>query len=106
MLSHDALHVLKQKRSRQLGGQRRDDVLNDKPASRRVVHPLARTHRGERLARETSNIEVVVWKLLGAPPGNVLEELAWPGVALVTKANDTAAMRINFTTCNHLVLAR
>jgi hypothetical protein len=29
MLSHKALDVLKQKRSRHLGGQRGDDVLND-----------------------------------------------------------------------------
>jgi hypothetical protein len=48
----------------------------------------------------------MVWKLFGAPPGNVLEKLAGPSVALVAKADDTAAMRINFTTCNHLVAAR
>jgi hypothetical protein len=53
-------------------------VLNDKPTSQRVVQHLARTHRGKGLARETNNIEVMVWKLLGAPPGNVLDKLAVP----------------------------
>jgi hypothetical protein len=105
MLSHEALYVLKQKRSRHLGGQRGDDVLNDEPTSRRVVHPQARTHGGEGLARKTRNIKVMVWKLFRAPTGNVLEKLAGPGVTCVTKANDTATKRINFASGDHLVPA-
>ena len=57
------------------------------------------------MARKARNIKVMVWKLFRAPPGNVLEKLAGPGVTCVTKANDTATERINFASGDHLVPA-
>jgi hypothetical protein len=70
------------------------------------MHPLARTHCREGLARKTSNVEVMIWKLFRPPPGNVLEKLARPSGPRVTKANDMAAVLVDLAGRSHLVFAR
>jgi hypothetical protein len=106
VLRDQAFDVLQKKCTRTFYGQRGDDVVDDQPAASGITHSLSNSHRRERLARKTSNINIMVWEFMGWPNADVLEQLFGSGGPCVTQANHTAADGINLACRCHIIPAR
>ena len=74
VLRGQAFYVLQKKCTRAFCGQRGDDVVDDQSAASGITHSLSNSHRRERLARKTSNINIMAWDFLGWPNADVLEQ--------------------------------
>ena len=106
MLHDEALDILQEERSGSFRGQCCNNVIYQESAAQLVTHALPRTHRRKRLARKAGDVEVVVWKFVGVPPGDVLEHQFGSGVALVAHANHPPAGPIHLASGDHPVLTR
>jgi len=60
----EAPHVLQDETARLLGLQRSHDVCDDAPSSVAVRHTLPQANCRERLARNPSDVDVMVWQML------------------------------------------
>jgi hypothetical protein len=106
VLRDQAFDVRQKKCTRAFYGQRGDDVVDGQPAASGITRSLSNSHRRERLARKTSNIQIMVWEFLGWPNADVLEQFFGSGGPCVTQANHTAADGINLACRCHLIRAR